>query len=345
MKEEMTRRERYSRSKFPSAPRGSRAAKNKSNKDGRLTEEITRLREIYTPFKGPALPSSKNRRPKRPRSVGVDNRSLSSFRHLITEVETPPHNPPPSPLSLPPQTPSMMQAVSSMMISPQLTLSHRPSISLGFKNCAQDETLSPFMFDQGNNTIYPMHNQIMVDSIFFFTLHRMLRPVAQFDPRTQGFQSFDASSISTGPFNTAMWNPPAMTMMEAISPHTLPEQAEALHSPTSLSATALPEQLQTIASNSAQPFADNLDYHQPSHEVMSVEGLASVGASEVYLVFDLQGHVSRQEMDDLMIEFGSDGFLPGSKEFEQRDLTVDVDLHNADVICEIGDLSCQYAWM
>lgn len=172
MKEAVMCRERFSRPKFTPAPRGSRAAKNKSNKNGRLMEEeITLLREIYTPLKGPAPLSSKNRRPKRARSVGVDNRFPPTFRHLITEVETPPHGPPTSPLSLPPQTPSMMQAFSSMMISPQLTHTRHPSTSLGFNKCVQDEMLSPFMINQGEKANYLIHNQNMVDSCFLFFRH------------------------------------------------------------------------------------------------------------------------------------------------------------------------------
>lgn len=182
-------------------------------------------------------------------------------------------------------------------------------------------------------------------SFFPPSLHCVLRQVAQFAPHTQAFQNLDPSSISTGPFNTALGNPPAMKMTEAISPRTLPQQAPPSLSPNALSAPALPKQPKTIASNSAQSSANGPNYNQPSYEAMSAEALDSFGTSEDVLVINLQDYMSHQDIDDFMdgLMIRPNGSFPDPDELAQWGLTME--LHDTDnIICEVGDLS-QFALM
>lgn len=164
-KEAMMHRERYPGYKFTPAPRRLRAAKN----NGKLTVEISQSSEPNSPLKGPA-PPSRNRRPKKARSVEVGNRFPSTSRHPINKVETPTHTPLSSPLSLPLQTPSSMQALSPM-ISSRLTLPHTPSPSLDFDLSTEDEPVLAFISDQDYNNSYLIHNQNTVHYFLFFFLN------------------------------------------------------------------------------------------------------------------------------------------------------------------------------
>jgi len=119
--------------KFTPSPRGSRRSKTIGRSEINKTEgedRIRKIRETYTQITGPAVRSTRRRRPK-VHTQSCDIPKTDEHEQLFPQVKTSPHSIPSSPFSFqreePPLPPFFPQHSFPHVIAPR-----RPSTSLGF---------------------------------------------------------------------------------------------------------------------------------------------------------------------------------------------------------------------